>query len=112
MSETLPIYKSRAEVMYRAIREYLPEATVVKPKAGLFMFPNLKPYLERLGIDDNSFAMKLVKEAHVAVVPGSAFGEAGKLHVRMTFARESERDIETGIRVMADYILRVLGKSK
>ncbi|WP_243678054.1 hypothetical protein [Vulcanisaeta distributa] len=56
--------------------------------------------------------MKLVKEAHVAVVPGSAFGEAGKLHVRMTFARENERDIEAGIKVMADYILRVLGKSK
>ncbi len=48
----------------------------------------------------------------MAVVPGSAFGEAGRLHIRMTFAREGERDIETGIRVMADYILRVLGKSK
>ncbi len=62
LSETLPIYKSRMETMYRAIREYLPEATIIKPKAGLFIFPNLKPYLERLGIDDHAFAMKLVKE--------------------------------------------------
>ena len=112
LSETLPIYKSRMETMYKAIKEHLPEATVVKPKAGLFMFPNLKPYLERLGIDDYTFAMRLVREAHVAVVPGSAFGEVGKLHVRMTFARENEGDIEEGIKVMANYILRALGKSK
>lgn len=93
--------------MYKAIKEYLPEATVIKPRAGLFMFPNLKPYLDKLSIDDYAFAMRLVKETHVAVVPGSAFGEAGKLHVRMTFARENEKDIETGIKIMADYILRL-----
>ncbi|GAB6946174.1 pyridoxal phosphate-dependent aminotransferase [Vulcanisaeta sp. JCM 16161] len=112
IGETLPIYKSRMEAMYKAIKEYLPEATVIKPRAGLFMFPNLKPYLDKLSIDDYAFAMRLVKETHVAVVPGSAFGEAGKLHVRMTFARENEKDIETGIKIMADYILRALGASK
>ncbi len=105
LSETLPIYKSRMEAMYNAIRKYLPEATVVKPKAGLFMFPNLKPYLNKLGTDDKEFSMRLVREAHVAVVPGSAFGEVGSYHVRMTFAREDEKAIEDGIRIMSDYLM-------
>jgi aspartate aminotransferase len=105
LREVLPIYKSRMEAMYNAIRKYLPEATVVKPKAGLFMFPNLKPYLSKLGIDDREFSMRLVREAHVAVVPGSAFGEAGSYHVRMTFAREDEKAIEDGIRIMSDYLM-------
>jgi aspartate aminotransferase len=68
------------------------------------MFPNLKPYLERLGIDDKEFSTRLVRDAHVAVVPGSAFGEVGKYHVRMTFAREDEGSIEEGIRIMAEYV--------
>ncbi|MGC9153755.1 MAG: pyridoxal phosphate-dependent aminotransferase, partial [Vulcanisaeta sp.] len=104
LREVLPIYKSRMEAMYNAIRKYLPEATVVKPKAGLFMFPNLKPYLSKLGIDDKEFSMRLVREAHVAVVPGSAFGEGGSYHIRMTFAREDEKAIEDGIRIMSDYL--------
>ena len=104
LREVLPIYKSRMEAMYNALRKYLPEASVVKPRAGLFMFPNLKPYLERLGIDDKEFSTRLVRDAHVAVVPGSAFGERGMYHVRMTFAREDERLIEEGIKVMAEYV--------
>ncbi|MFP3485874.1 MAG: pyridoxal phosphate-dependent aminotransferase, partial [Vulcanisaeta sp.] len=104
LRETLPIYKSRMETMYNALRKYLPEASVVKPRAGLFMFPNLKPYLERLGIDDKEFSVRLVRDVHVAVVPGSAFGEGGKYHVRMTFAREDERSIEEGIRIMAEFL--------
>jgi aspartate aminotransferase len=104
LSEVLPIYKSRMETMYKAIKEYLPGASVVKPKAGLFMFPNLKLYLEKLNVDDREFSNKLVKEAHVAVIPGSAFGDAGKYHVRMTFAREDERSIEEGIKILADYL--------
>lgn len=104
LREVLPIYRSRMEAMYNAVRKYLPEATIVKPRAGLFMFPNLRPYLERLGVNDEEFSMRLVREAHVAVVPGSAFGSAGKYHVRMTFAREDEKSIEEGIRAMAEYL--------
>lgn len=105
----MPIYKSRMEAMYKAIREYLPEARVIKPKAGLFMFLNLEPHLRRLGIDDRDLSMRLVREAHVAVVPGSAFGDMGRLHVRMAFARENERDIEEGIRLIANYLARCPG---
>ncbi|ABW00978.1 pyridoxal phosphate-dependent aminotransferase [Caldivirga maquilingensis] len=104
LSETLPIYRSRMETMYKAIREYLPKAAVVKPRAGLFMFVNLKPYLEKLGIDDEEFSLKLIRDAHVAVVPGSAFGDNGKYHVRMNFAREDENNIVEGVKRISEYL--------
>ncbi|WP_054854207.1 pyridoxal phosphate-dependent aminotransferase [Vulcanisaeta distributa] len=101
LSETVPIYKSRMETMYKAIREYLPETVVVKPRAGLFMFPNLEPYLRRLNMNDTDFVMKLLRQCHVAAVPGSAFGEGGKNHLRLTFAKENEEAIREGIRALS-----------
>ncbi len=104
LSETLPIYKSRMETMYKAIREHLPETVVVKPKAGLFMFPNMEPYLRKLGMSDVDFVMKLLRQCHVAAVPGSAFGEGGKNHLRLTFAKESEKAIKEGIRALSQCV--------
>ena len=40
------------------------------------------------------FAIKLLKEAKVAVTPGSAFGPSGEHHVRMAFC-VSEEEINT-----------------
>jgi aspartate aminotransferase len=38
------------------------------------------------GLDSTTLAAKMLDEAHVAVVPGVAFGESGEGHVRMSFA--------------------------
>ena len=42
------------------------------------------------GLDDVTLAAKILDEAHVAVVPGSAFGEAGRGHIRISFATSDE----------------------
>ncbi|MGN6031141.1 MAG: aminotransferase class I/II-fold pyridoxal phosphate-dependent enzyme, partial [Thermomicrobiales bacterium] len=42
------------------------------------------------GLDDVSLAARLLDEAHVAVVPGSAFGAAGTGHIRLSFATSDE----------------------
>lgn len=78
----------------------------MKPKAGLFIFPNLDKYLGRLGLNDESFAQRLLREKHVGVVPGSAFGDAGgRNHVRINFAKESpDRLIRGGIKLMAEFL--------
>ncbi len=104
LESVIPRYKSRLETMYKALREYLPEAHVVKSNAGLFLFPNLKPYLERMGVDDREFALELLREAHVAVVPGSFFGEEDKYHVRLCFAGEDENRIVEGVKAIASFI--------
>jgi aspartate aminotransferase len=38
------------------------------------------------GLDSLSLSQKLLEEAHVALVPGTAFGQAGEGHLRLSFA--------------------------
>ncbi|MDQ4044852.1 MAG: pyridoxal phosphate-dependent aminotransferase, partial [Chloroflexota bacterium] len=42
------------------------------------------------GLSSTDLAAKMLEEAHVAVVPGVAFGEAGEGHVRMSFATSDD----------------------
>ncbi|MGC8596488.1 MAG: pyridoxal phosphate-dependent aminotransferase [Thermocladium sp.] len=102
--EVLPIYRERLNSVYEALRSFLPDASVMKPKAGLFIFPNLDAYLKRLGLNDESFAQRLLKEKHVGVVPGSAFGDAGRNHVRINFAKETPDRLVNGVKLMAEFL--------
>ena len=43
------------------------------------------------GMDSMAFADRALQEAHVAVVPGVAFGNAGEGHVRISFATSDEQ---------------------
>jgi aminotransferase len=82
----------------------------VEPNSSYFIFPKISSELERkislekLGEEieikdyqENSlswkFALELLYEAKVAVVPGVAFGPSGENHIRLCFGR-SKQDIE------------------
>ena len=55
------------------------------PQGAYYSFPKiLKP------VDDIKFCIKLVKEAKVAVVPGSPFGKGGENHIRLMFGCEED----------------------
>jgi aminotransferase len=60
------------------------------PEGAFYAFPSV----EKTGLDDISFAERLLAEKQVAVVPGSAFGEAGKGHIRCAYAVSREHLIE------------------
>ena len=58
---------------------------------GLSCFPAqgafyLFPSIENTGMDSETFCEQLLQEEHVAVVPGSAFGESGKNNLRISYA--------------------------
>ncbi len=53
-----------------------------EPRGAFYAFPSV----ESTGLDGERFATRLLKEQKVAVVPGGAFGEAGKYHVRCSYA--------------------------
>ena len=48
---------------------------------------------------------RLLEEARVGLVPGSAFGEQGEGFVRMTIAA-SDEDVEAGFRKIVDWAER------
>lgn len=50
-----------------------------------YVFPSFKGAMQKAGVDDDvAFAERLLNEAGVALVPGSAFGTPG--HMRLSFA--------------------------
>lgn len=59
----------------------------VEPKGAFYIFPSVA----ETGLDDTTFAVRLLEEEKVAVIPGSAFGAAGAGHVRCTYAAPTEQ---------------------
>ncbi|MDI3310149.1 MAG: pyridoxal phosphate-dependent aminotransferase [Thermoanaerobacterium sp.] len=53
-----------------------------EPKGAFYIFPSIK----ETGLTSLEFAKKLLYEAKVAAVPGSAFGEHGEGYIRMSYA--------------------------
>jgi len=57
-----------------------------EPHGAFYVFPSI----HSTGMDDETFAERLLMEEKVAVVPGSAFGDAGKGFVRCSYATNYE----------------------
>lgn len=49
------------------------------PEGGMFVFADIRP----TGVTGEAFAMRLLEEENVSVMPGEAFGAAGAGHVRI-----------------------------
>jgi aminotransferase len=57
------------------------------PRGSFYAFPDVSP----LGITEKDFAVGLLQQEKVAVVPGTAFGLGGTGHVRACFATSYEK---------------------
>ncbi|MBE7088556.1 MAG: aminotransferase class I/II-fold pyridoxal phosphate-dependent enzyme [Clostridiales bacterium] len=66
-----------------------------QPKGAFYVFP----CVESTGLDGEEFANRLLMAEKVAVVPGSAFGEAGKWHVRCSYATSMAKLTEAIARI-------------
>ena len=53
-----------------------------QPEGAFYMFPDIREF----GMSSEDFAMDLLNQEKVAVVPGSAFGESGEGFVRISYA--------------------------
>ncbi len=74
----------------------------VEPTGAFYAFPDVSG----TGIDDETLAWRLLEEEQVAVVPGSAFGAAGKGFVRCSYAT-SEANIEEALTRIARFVQRL-----
>jgi alanine-synthesizing transaminase len=62
----------------------LPGVSCVKPQAALYLFPRLDPKMYPI-VDDQAFALEMLKEEKVLVVQGSGFNWKEPDHFRMVF---------------------------
>jgi aminotransferase len=67
-----------------------------EPKGAFYCFPHVT---ECTGLDETTFAEKLLEEERVGVVPGTAFGPSGAGHVRVCYATAYEEIVEAMDRI-------------
>jgi aminotransferase len=72
-----------------------------EPHGAFYAFPNVNAS----GMDDETFAETLLREEHVAVIPGNAFGPGGEGFVRCCYATAYEK-IEEALHRMEKFMNR------
>jgi aspartate/methionine/tyrosine aminotransferase len=92
-------YARRCELVLRISHELESEKVLVTPPQGAFYF-----FLDFRPLNMNSVEIceRILEEAGVGLVPGSAFGAQGEGFVRMTIAA-SEEDVEAGFRKIVEW---------
>src|SRR5687768_2779263 len=95
-------YGRRRQLVMRISHELESEKVLVKPPQGAFyFFLDLRP----LKMTSLQICERILEEAGVGLVPGSAFGEQGEGFVRMTIAA-SDEDVEAGFRKIVEWVER------
>jgi aminotransferase len=73
----------------------------IEPHGAFYAFPSIAAS----GMDDETFAQKLLEEERLAVIPGSGFGAGGEGYVRCSYATAYEK-IEEALRRMERFMRR------
>lgn len=90
-------YDEKRRLAYKLLKE-MEGVEVVEPKGAFYIFPRIT-YAK----DSNKFCEELLIRYKVAVVPGSAFGESGEGHIRISYATSKEK-LELGLRRLSDFL--------
>ena len=87
-------YKKRREYVVNRLRQ-IRGVTLAEPRGAFYAYPNIGGAFGKQGIHNSmQFAERLLTQAHVAVVPGEAFGTTQ--HIRISYAT-SMKELERGL---------------
>jgi aspartate/methionine/tyrosine aminotransferase len=78
-------FRRRREAIVEGMRA-IPGFTCARPKGAFYVFPNIA----RTGYSSKALADRLLEEAGVACLSGTAFGEFGEGHLRFSYANSME----------------------
>lgn len=99
VQEMLAEYNRRRRLMVDGFNRL--GLTTFEPRGAFYAFPKIGAS----GMDDETFAERLLREEHVAVVPGNAFGPGGEGFVRACYATAYEQ-IEEALHRMERFMQR------
>lgn len=98
VQQMLSAFKVRHDYVVKALNE-LPGVECIESDGTFYAFPSFKGAMAATSCEtDVEFAEKMLIEAEVALVPGSAFGTPG--HMRLSYATSME-NLETAISRLA-----------
>lgn len=105
MRKMITQYSRRRRLVVNAIREIgLP---CFEPRGAFYAFPDITC----TGLSSDEFAVELLKEEKVLVVPGNAFGEQGEGFVRCAYAA-SVKDLMEAFKRIGNFVRRRTGRGK
>lgn len=70
-----------------------------EPEGAFYVYPNISGF----GMSSEAFCNELLKETHVAIVPGTAFGSCGEGFARISYAY-SVKHIETALERISGFV--------
>ena len=77
----------------------IPGMRCTLPQGAFYAFPNI----EGTGFGERELADRLLSEAGVAVLPGTAFGDAGKGYIRLAYT-QSEDELKRGLQRIGEFV--------
>ena len=92
-------YDSRRKVIYQGLKDI--GLSVFEPKGAFYIFPNITS----TGLTSDEFCNQLLEEEHVAVIPGTAFGDNGEGFIRISYAASMDT-IHEALKRMGAFIQR------
>src|SRR3989449_289126 len=93
-------FRARRGIVLRGLPN-IDRLSTDRPSGAFYVFPPVD-----VGLASASLAERILTEANVAVTPGSAFGEAGEGHLRLSYAASRETIVEC-IRRIGDVLKRI-----
>lgn len=93
-------YRRRRNFLVASFKELGLECS--RPAGAFYAFPNIA----RFGLTARDFALKLLEEERVAVVPGTAFGASGEGFVRCAYATNLDQ-IKEAMRRLQRFLKRL-----
>ena len=69
------------------------------PRGAFYVFPDISGF----GMTSEQFCAELLQKKHVAIVPGSAFGECGEGFARISYAY-SIRHLEKALKRIEEFV--------
>ncbi|HEV2414501.1 MAG TPA: pyridoxal phosphate-dependent aminotransferase [Candidatus Dormibacteraeota bacterium] len=93
------VFEHRRDLVVDGINA-IPGMRCTRPQGAFYAFPNI----EGTGFDEHELAARLLNEAGVAVLPGTAFGAAGKGFIRLAYT-QSEDELKLGLDRIKEFVV-------
>ncbi len=108
VAEMVEEYRARRDLTYKMLRE-VPGVEAYAPRGAFYVFPRVEKLCEAIGGCSRELTLKLIEEAHVAVVPGTVFPEKlGLYAIRISFAVNRD-ELTEGLERIKEFAEKVLG---
>jgi aspartate/methionine/tyrosine aminotransferase len=101
VAQMVDAFRRRRDLVVEGLNR-LPGVSCIRPRGAFYAFPNVS----RLGRSSAEVAERLLQDAGVALLPGTAFGEHGEGFLRLSYAN-SEANLRAALERMRPVLERM-----